>query len=211
MRTIIHFGGGCAIQNSNQLIMLPFAGALAFHRASAHRPDTSLGTLLSSRVRFFSQPSQPEHYLFGIRQPERILHEVGRIYIHFMALVGSLFVVVRRITHYRFAGEAHSIFVIAVLLFLGTIAGSVLGTVGASMLFIRPWIRVNKYRYTGLHTAFFIFLVSNLGGGLTPMGPPLFLGYLKGVPFWWVVQSLLAGLVRRATESASDILSRRST
>jgi hypothetical protein len=39
-----------------------------------------------------------------------------------------------------------------------------------------------------LHTAFFVFLVSNLGGGLTPMGPPLFLGYLKGVPFWWMIQ-----------------------
>src|SRR2546428_754670 len=57
-----------------------------------------------------------------------------------------------------------------------------------TMLLIRPWIRLNRYRYTALHTAFFIFLVSNVGGGLTPMGPPLFLGYLKGVPFWWVLQ-----------------------
>jgi len=125
------------------------------------------------------------YYLFGIRQPERILHEAGD-YIHFMALVGSLFVVAGGI-HVQIRGRATPFFN-CVLLFLGTIAGNVLGTIGASMLFIRPWIRVNKYRYTGLHTAFFIFLVSNLGGGLTPMGPPLFLGYLKGVPFWWIVQ-----------------------
>ena len=125
------------------------------------------------------------YYLFGIRQPERILHEAGD-YIHFMALVGSLFVVAGGI-HVQLRGRATPFFN-CVLLFLGTIAGNVLGTIGASMLFIRPWIRVNKYRYTGLHTAFFIFLVSNVGGGLTPMGPPLFLGYLKGVPFWWIVQ-----------------------
>ncbi len=125
------------------------------------------------------------YYLFGIRRPERILHEAGD-YIHFMALIGSLFVVAGGI-HVQLRGRATPFFN-CVLLFLGTIAGNVLGTIGASMLFIRPWIRVNKYRYTGLHTAFFIFLVSNLGGGLTPMGPPLFLGYLKGVPFWWVVQ-----------------------
>ena len=125
------------------------------------------------------------YYLFGIRQPKRILHEAGD-YIHFMALVVSLFVVAGGI-HVQIRGRATPFFN-CVLLFLGTIAGNVLGTIGASMLFIRPWIRVNKYRYTGLHTAFFIFLVSNLGGGLTPMGPPLFLGYLKGVPFWWIVQ-----------------------
>jgi len=125
------------------------------------------------------------YYLFGIRQPERILRE-GSDYIRFMALVGSLFVVAGGI-HVQIRGEATPFFN-SVFLFLGTIAGNILGTTGASILFIRPWIRANKYRYTGLHTAFFISLVSNLGGGLTPMGPPLFLGYLKGVPFWWMIQ-----------------------
>src|SRR5207302_383896 len=47
---------------------------------------------------------------------------------------------------------------------------------------------MNKYRFTGLHVAFFIFVVSNAGGAITPVGPPLFLGYLKGVPFWWGLQ-----------------------
>ena len=69
---------------------------------------------------------------------------------------------------------------------------NLVGTTGASMLLIRPWIRLNKYRYTHLHTAFFIFIVSNVGGCLTPIGdPPLFLGYLKGVPFWWITSRCL--------------------
>jgi Na+/H+ antiporter NhaD/arsenite permease-like protein len=168
----------------NQLIMLPFAVLLL---------SIALLPIVLKRhweryyhlVALFLAAITTGYYLFGIRQPERILHEGGD-YIHFMALVGSLFVVAGGI-HVKIHGKSTPSFN-CVLLFLGTIAGNVFGTMGASMLFIRPWIRVNKYRYTGLHTAFFIFLVSNLGGGLTPMGPPLFLGYLKGVPFWWIVQ-----------------------
>ena len=57
------------------------------------------------------------------------------------------------------------------------------------MLLIRPWIRMNRYRITGFHVVFFIFIVSNVGGCITPVGdPPLFLGFLRGVPFWWVMQ-----------------------
>jgi Na+/H+ antiporter NhaD/arsenite permease-like protein len=57
------------------------------------------------------------------------------------------------------------------------------------MLLIRPWLRMNKYRVTEHHVVFFIFIVSNVGGCLTPIGdPPLFLGYLKGIPFGWVLQ-----------------------
>src|SRR5712691_7098161 len=126
------------------------------------------------------------YYFFGLQQPQRILHEAGD-YIRFMALVGTLFVVAGGI-HVQIRGAATPLFN-CVFLFLGTITGNLLGTTGASMLFIRPWLRVNKYRYTGIHTAFFIFLVSNLGGGLTPMGPPLFLGYLKGVPFSWMLRN----------------------
>ena len=72
---------------------------------------------------------------------------------------------------------------------VGALLANVLGTTGASMLLIRPWIRMNKYRITGHHITFFIFIISNVGGCLTPVGdPPLFLGYLNGVPFWWVAQ-----------------------
>jgi Na+/H+ antiporter NhaD/arsenite permease-like protein len=57
------------------------------------------------------------------------------------------------------------------------------------MLLIRPWIRMNQRRITGYHIVFFIFIVSNVGGCLTPVGdPPLFLGYLGGIPFWWVAE-----------------------
>src|SRR5260221_1392289 len=58
------------------------------------------------------------------------------------------------------------------------------------MVLVGPWLRMNKYRLTAYHVVFFIFIVSNVGGGLTPIGdPPLFLGYLKGVPFFWVLQN----------------------
>jgi len=137
-------------------------------------------------IAFFLAAVTTAYYFFGLQQPQRILHEAGD-YIRFMALVGSLFVVAGGI-HVQIRGEATPLFN-CVFLFVGTMAGNLLGTTGASMLLIRPWLRVNKLRYTGLHTAFFIFLISNLGGGLTPMGPPLFLGYLKGVPFSWMIRN----------------------
>src|SRR5438046_8869768 len=86
------------------------------------------------------------YYLFGIRQPGRILHEAGD-YIHFIALVGSLFVVAGGI-HVQIRGRATPFFN-CVLLFLGTIAGNVLGTIGASMLFICPGIPVKQYSFSG--------------------------------------------------------------
>src|SRR5262249_37406906 len=65
---------------------------------------------------------------------------------------------------------------------------NVVGTTGASMLLIRPYLLINKYRLQPYHVVFFIFIVSNIGGALTPIGdPPLFLGYLKGVPFFWLL------------------------
>ncbi len=73
------------------------------------------------------------------------------------------------------------------LLLVGAILANLLGTTGASMLLIRPWIKMNKARIQPYHIVFFIFIVSNVGGSLTPIGdPPLFLGYLKGIPFWWI-------------------------
>jgi Na+/H+ antiporter NhaD/arsenite permease-like protein len=56
------------------------------------------------------------------------------------------------------------------------------------MLLIRPWIALNRSRFAAFHAAFFIFVVSNIGGALLPVGPPLLLGFVKGVPFWWVIQ-----------------------
>ena len=70
---------------------------------------------------------------------------------------------------------------------VGTVLASLTGTTGAAMLLIRPLVRANAWRTRRVHTiVFFIFLVANIGGSLTPLGdPPLFLGFLKGVPFFW--------------------------
>jgi Na+/H+ antiporter NhaD/arsenite permease-like protein len=79
-----------------------------------------------------------------------------------------------------------------VLLIIGTVLASWTGTTGASMLMIRPVLRANANRRHKVHIIiFFIFLVSNIGGALTPLGdPPLFLGFLHGVPFFWTLQLL---------------------
>ncbi|MDP5171280.1 MAG: sodium:proton antiporter, partial [Bacteroidia bacterium] len=78
------------------------------------------------------------------------------------------------------------------LLWIGAIAANVIGTTGASMLLIRPFIRLNRDRLEPYHIIFFIFMVSNIGGSLTPIGdPPLFLGFLKGVPFEWTLLHVL--------------------
>lgn len=78
------------------------------------------------------------------------------------------------------------------LLAFGTVIASLMGTTGASMLLIRPVLRANAFRKRKTHTfVFFIFLVSNIGGSLTPLGdPPLYLGFLKGVSFFWTTTHL---------------------
>ncbi len=127
------------------------------------------------------------YYLCVLREPLRMLAVAGE-YVSFMALVASLFVVTSGI-HIRVKGGEAKPWMNCAYLLCSAILANVLGTTGASMLMVRPWIRMNKYRYTSLHTVFFIYIVSNVGGCLTPVGdPPLFLGYLKGVPFWWVLQ-----------------------
>ena len=125
------------------------------------------------------------YYLLVLGSGARLLH-VGFEYFSFIVVIGSFFVVTGGI-HIVVQGRARPL-KNSIFLALGGILGNVIGTTGASMLLIRPWIRMNQYRFTGLHLAFFIFLVSNIGGVLLPTGPPLFLGYLKGVPFWWALQ-----------------------
>ncbi|HWI56228.1 MAG TPA: sodium:proton antiporter, partial [Bacillota bacterium] len=124
------------------------------------------------------------YYIVGLHARKQVLH-TGLDYVSFICLIGSLYIVSGGI-HINVKGEATPA-VNVVFLLIGALSANVLGTTGASMLLIRPWLRMNKYRLTGHHVLFFIFLVANVGGCLTPVGdPPLFLGYLKGVPFWWV-------------------------
>lgn len=79
------------------------------------------------------------------------------------------------------------------LLAVGTVLASIMGTTGAAMLLIRPLLKANHHRKHQVHVVlFFIFLVANVGGGLTPLGdPPLFLGFLKGVSFGWTVEHMV--------------------
>lgn len=129
-------------------------------------------------------------YIFLLGDPGRLIG-TGAEYCSFICLIGSLFVVSGGI-HINVKGEATP-FVNSVFLFTGAVLANFLGTTGASMVLIRPWIRMNKYRLTAYHIVFFIFIVSNIGGGLTPIGdPPLFLGYLNGVPFFWVLKNVWA-------------------
>src|ERR1041385_1987289 len=116
------------------------------------------------------------YYLVGLREYGRVIH-TGMEYVSFIVLIGSLYVVSRGI-HINVKGEATPLENVIYLL-IGAVIANLFGTTGASMLLIRPWLRMNRYRVTAHHVVFFIFIVSNVGGCLTPIGdPPLFLGYL---------------------------------
>jgi Na+/H+ antiporter NhaD/arsenite permease-like protein len=109
-------------------------------------------------------------------------------YMGFIALVGSLYVVSGGI--HISAKDGATPLTNVLFLLVGALLANVLGTVGASLLLIRPWLRFNNRLLASHHVVFFIFIVSNVGGCLTVFGnPPLFLGYLMGVPLWWVLES----------------------
>ncbi|QCG90191.1 sodium:proton antiporter [Azospirillum sp. TSH100] len=121
-----------------------------------------------------------------------LLHTVLLEYIPFIVLLTALFTVAGGV---RLVGSlVGTPLANTVGLALGTVLASLMGTTGASMLLIRPLLRANEHRRHKVHTVvFFIFLVSNVGGSLTPLGdPPLFLGFLKGVDFFWPTVHLLA-------------------
>jgi Na+/H+ antiporter NhaD/arsenite permease-like protein len=110
-------------------------------------------------------------------------------YLSFITLLTSLFVVAGGIL-IRIERRG-SPAVNALLLLFGALVSNIVGTTGASMLLIRPYLRINAGRLKPFHIVFFIFIVSNIGGALTPIGdPPLFLGFLRGVPFFWVLAHL---------------------
>ena len=117
-----------------------------------------------------------------------IYHTLVFEYVPFIILLGSLFYISGGIV-LRGDIEATPLNNSLFLLF-GSFLASIIGTTGASMLLIRPLLNTNAERKHKVHTVvFFIFLVSNIGGSLTPLGdPPLFLGYLQGVPFAWTLK-----------------------
>ncbi len=118
------------------------------------------------------------------------LIEKGEEYLSFMVLLTSLFVITGGI--YIRGSLSGTPLANTAMLGLGAVLANLIGTTGASVLLIRPLLRANQQRTRVAHVVvFFIFVVSNCGGLLTPLGdPPLFLGYLKGVPFEWTLQLL---------------------
>ena len=118
------------------------------------------------------------------------LHHAVVEYVSFIALLGSLYVISGGIL-LRGDLEGKPLVNVAFLA-VGAVLANVIGTTGASMLLIRPMLRTNAEREHTWHIPlFFIFLVSNIGGALTPIGdPPLFLGYLRGIDFWWTMTHL---------------------
>ena len=169
-------------------LMMPFVvllgmiatGPLLYHRFwERHYPKISvgLGVVVAGYYGLLM-----EH---GLHVLEHTLEE----YLSFIALISSLFVVsggiLIKINH-RGTPLVNSL-----LLLFGAVISNLIGTTGASMLLIRPYMRINEGRMKPFHIVFFIFIVSNIGGALTPIGdPPLFLGFLKGVPFFWVVPNV---------------------
>jgi Na+/H+ antiporter NhaD/arsenite permease-like protein len=115
-----------------------------------------------------------------------------RDYVPFIAILFALFVIAGGISVRGTLGGTPV--VNTTLLALGTVLASVMGTTGASMLLIRPLITANEGRTHRAHTVvFFILLVGNVGGALSPIGdPPLFIGFLKGVDFFWPTRALAA-------------------
>jgi len=126
------------------------------------------------------------YYAFGLAEVVRVLdHAVMAEYIPFIVLLFALYVISGGIS---LKGDlAASPGTNTGFLAVGAVISSFVGTTGASMLLIRPLLLTNHQRHHVRHTViFFIFLVSNIGGCLLPIGdPPLFLGYLRGVPFLW--------------------------
>lgn len=174
------------------LLIIPFGLLLLLIAAMPLTPD---------RVKHWWEHNYPKvsvglalvvgvFYVLKIEGGDHVLLHTGFEYISFIALIGSLFVVAGGI-HIRVKGEATPLANVTLLL-IGAVIANFIGTTGASMVLIRPFIRMNKIRISAYHVVFFIFIVSNCGGSLTPIGdPPLFLGYLRGVPFFWLTEHVV--------------------
>ncbi|MER9136650.1 sodium:proton antiporter [Mesorhizobium sp. M0830] len=153
---------------------------------------------------------------FGVPSAtEAVLHALLTEYMSFIILLFALFTISGGIL---VAGNIHGTpLVNAGLLLVGALLASVIGTTGASMILIRPILRANDARPFNAHVViFFIFLVSNIGGSLTPLGdPPLFIGFLRGVDFFWTTANLyretlfVGGLVLAVFLGIDIVLHRR--
>jgi Na+/H+ antiporter NhaD/arsenite permease-like protein len=163
--------------------VVPFAalllGIAILPLATPHFWESNLNKLAISAVLGI-----PVVILYLLHHPGALIHTTAD-YISFMILLGSLFIISGGVL---MDGDLEATPIVnTAFLAIGALMASFVGTTGASMLLIRPLLHTNSERRHVVHTVvFFIFLVSNIGGCLTPLGdPPLFLGYLQGVPFAW--------------------------
>lgn len=173
--------------------VIPFAGILlsialfplfAPNFWHHHFPKVSLAWALSFAVPFL--------FVFKGEALHEILHIYIIDYVPFIILLGGLFTVAGGI--YVKGTLKGSPAINCMMLIIGTVLASWIGTTGAAMVLIRPLLRSIAWRKHKVHTiVFFIFLVCNIGGALTPLGdPPLFLGFLHGVPFFWTMKAIPA-------------------
>jgi Na+/H+ antiporter NhaD/arsenite permease-like protein len=165
---------------------LPFAGMLlaiaVLPLAAKHFWESNLRKLAVAAAL-----ALPVLGLYLRARPEALVDVAGD-YVSFIVLLGGLFVISGGIL---LEGDLEATpRTNATFLATGAALASLIGTTGASMLLVRPLLQTNRERRHVAHTVvFFIFLVSNVGGCLTPLGdPPLFLGYLQGVPFLWTLR-----------------------
>lgn len=183
--------------NRNKLIVAVVLGAvtLVYYQSRSFGVtlhDPFLETVFSgiSSLHFHEHESGGTTHLVsepGISTTVGVLGNALMEYFPFISLLFSLYVISGGIT-VRGDIPAHPLTNVAFLA-IGGVLASFIGTTGASMLLIRPLLKTNSERKHVVHTVvFFIFIVSNIGGCLLPIGdPPLFLGYLKGVPFLWTL------------------------
>jgi Na+/H+ antiporter NhaD/arsenite permease-like protein len=180
-------------ESTGFLTILPFAALLlciavlplaAPHWWEHNKNKGIVAAALSAPLAIYLAVNFTEHpSAHGVHRLLESVHE----YASFIALLGSLFVISGGI--YVQGSLSGTPLVNTAMLAFGAVIANLVGTTGASVLLIRPLLRANKPRQRKTHVViFFIFVVSNCGGLLTPLGdPPLFLGFLRGVPFDWTL------------------------
>lgn len=163
------------------LLLLMIATGPLFYEHFWHKNYPKVAVALAGMV--------VAYYLFVLHNVHSPIHALAE-YVQFIALLASLYIASGGIMiniDKKVTPMAN-----VILLLVGAVISNLIGTTGASMLLVRPFIRLNKTRIRPYHIIFFIFIVSNVGGSLTPIGdPPLFLGFLKGVPFFWTLTNNL--------------------
>lgn len=172
--------------------IIPFVGMLlSIAIIPLVKPDFWEAHMLHAAIGWSLVFLIPFAFVYGMGEAWfRLLESVLLDYVPFIVLLLGLFVVAGGIViKGTLAGTTK---VNALMLLIGTILASWIGTTGAAMLMIRPVIRANEWRKHKVHIiVFFIFLIANIGGCLTPLGdPPLFMGFQRGVPFTWTFHML---------------------